>query len=121
VVQALLESAVQTQQITVNHTAKGEAMHKPQELILTIDHPEGLHLRPAALFVRTAARFQSRITITNLSRPDTPNADAKSMFGVMLMAVSQGHQVRLEAEGDDAEAAIAALRQIVERRFAEDD
>jgi phosphocarrier protein HPr len=96
-------------------------MDKPEQLILTINHPAGLHLRPAALFVRTAARFQSQITITNLSRPGTPNADAKSMFGVMLVGVAQGHQVRLEASGEDAGAAIDALRLLVEGQFEEGD
>lgn len=94
-------------------------MSEAVESTLTIEHPAGLHLRPAALFVRTAARFQSQITITNLSRVGTPAADAKSMFGVMLIGVSQGHQVRLQANGGDAKLALAALRGLVERQFEE--
>jgi phosphotransferase system HPr (HPr) family protein len=95
-------------------------MNEPQELILTIDHPAGLHLRPAELFVKTAARFESQITIANLSRAGTPAADAKSMFGVMLVGVSQGHQVRLQATGTDARAALDALRELIEHRFQEE-
>ncbi|HEX6287714.1 MAG TPA: HPr family phosphocarrier protein [Herpetosiphonaceae bacterium] len=94
-------------------------MNEPQELVVTINHPAGLHMRPAALFVKTAARFQSQIMITNLSRLGTPAADAKSMFGVMLVGVSQGHQVRLRAEGPDASEALAALSDLVERQFEE--
>lgn len=92
-------------------------MNKAEEFVLTIEHPAGLHLRPAALFVKTAARFQSQITITNLSRAGTPAADAKSMFGVILAGVSQGHRVRLQATGDDASAAIAALRDLIDHQF----
>lgn len=94
-------------------------MNEAMESILTIEHPAGLHLRPAALFVKTATRFQSQITITNLSRAGTPAADAKSIFGVMLIGVSQGHQVRLQAKGGDAKLALAALCALVERRFEE--
>lgn len=94
-------------------------MSEAVESILTIEHPAGLHLRPAALFVKTAARFKSQITITNLSRVGTPAADAKSMFGVMLIGVSQGHQVRLQASGGDAQLALTALRGLVERQFEE--
>jgi phosphotransferase system HPr (HPr) family protein len=94
-------------------------MSETHELILTIDHPSGLHLRPAALFVKTAARFQSQITITNISRVGRPESDAKSLMGVMQNGVSQGHQVRLRANGPDAEAALAALQQLVSNRFEE--
>ena len=92
-------------------------MNEAEEFVLTIEHPAGLHLRPAALFVKTATQFQSQITITNLSRAGTPAADAKSMFGVMLVGVSQGHKVRLQAIGDDASAAIAALRELIDHQF----
>ena len=95
-------------------------MNEPQELILTIDHPAGLHLHPAALFVQTAACFDSQITVVNLSRVGTPAADAKSMFGVMLVGVSQGHQVRLQAIGQDAPAALDALRDLIEHKFEEE-
>ncbi|MBV9788962.1 MAG: HPr family phosphocarrier protein [Chloroflexi bacterium] len=92
-------------------------MSEQHELILTIDHPSGLHLRPAALFVKTAASFQSTIRIANLDREGQPESDAKSMFGVMQQAVSQGHRVRVRAEGPDADAALSSLQQLVDQRF----
>jgi phosphotransferase system HPr (HPr) family protein len=95
-------------------------MNEPHELIVTIDHPAGLDLRPAALFVQSAARFNSQITIANLSRAGMPAADAKSMFGVMLVGVSQGHQVRLQATGPDAPAALDALRELIAHKFEEE-
>lgn len=94
-------------------------MPESQQIILTIDHPSGLHLRPAALFVKTAARFQSQIRLTNLSRDSHPEGDAKSMFGLMQLGVSQGHQVRVRADGPDAAEAITALRDLVDRHFEE--
>lgn len=94
-------------------------MSDTPEVILTIDHPSGLHLRPAALFVKTAARFQSSITMYNLDRVGRPETDAKSMFGVMQQGVSQGHRVRLRANGSDAHAALAALKSLVASGFEE--
>ncbi len=95
----------------------GEGRLPSVETILTVHHPAGLHLRPAAHFVRTAGQFNSAVRLTNLSRPGSPEVDAKSMFAVMQSGVSLGHQIRVRAEGPDAEAAIAALRALVERNF----
>ena len=88
-----------------------------RELTLTVTHRAGLHLRPAALFVRAAARFQSQIRIRNLDREGGPEVDAKSMLGVMQAAVSQGHRVRVRAAGVDAEEALGALARLVAANF----
>lgn len=87
------------------------------EATVVIDHPSGLHLRPAARFVTTAARFQSDVSVQNLSRPNAPTVNAKSMLGLMQSGVAQGHEVRLCAEGPDAEAAIAALIHLINQNF----
>jgi len=89
------------------------------ETVLTIGHPAGLHLRPAALFVRTASHFQSQIRACNLSRANAPEVDAKSMLGIMQAAVAQGQRVRVQATGPDAAEAIAALERLVAAGFAE--
>lgn len=94
-------------------------MSDTHEIVLTIDHPAGLHLRPAALFVKTAARFQSSISIANLDRVGRSPTDAKSMFGVMQQGVSQNHRVRLHADGPDAADALAALHALVANHFEE--
>lgn len=94
-------------------------MSETHETTLTIDHPAGLHLRPAALFVKTASRFNSQVQIQNMSRDGSPQVDAKSMFGIMQIGVSQGHRVHLRATGEDATQAINALEQLVARHFEE--
>ena len=78
----------------------------------TIRNPSGLHARPAAMFVRTAAGFASTIRLENLDRPAAP-VDAKSIIAVMSSGVSTGHRVRLTAEGADEDAAIEALEQFI--------
>lgn len=85
---------------------------------ITINHPVGLHARPAAKFVQTAARFQSRIEATNLTRGNGP-VNAKSVLKILTLAVQQGHAIHLQADGPDADAALAALRELVERNFGE--
>ncbi len=85
---------------------------------LTIDNPAGLHARPAALFVQTAANFGAAVRVRNLTR-GTPFVDAKSILGIMTIGVKKGHDIEVEAAGDDAEEAIQALSALVANNFGE--
>ncbi len=87
-------------------------------LEMEVKHEAGLHLRPAALFVQTAAEFGAKIQVRNVTR-GTPFRDAKSALGVMMLGVSKGQTIGLEAEGDDAQAAINALKALIEDNFGE--
>jgi dihydroxyacetone kinase phosphotransfer subunit len=89
------------------------------ETTLTIFNKVGLHMRPAKEFVQTAQRFQAALRVRNLDRPERPDGNAKSMIDVMKLGVSSGHRIAVQAEGDDAEAAIVALTQLVENNFGE--
>ena len=88
------------------------------EVVLTIPNKIGLHARPAALFVQTAARFQSAITVRNLTR-GSPTVDAKSIFSVLGIGAQYDHQIAIAADGLDATEALAALSQLVEDGFGE--
>jgi phosphotransferase system HPr (HPr) family protein len=57
--------------------------------------------------------------VRNLDRPERPDGNAKSMIDVMKLGVSSGHRIAVRAEGDDAEAALAALTQLVASNFGE--
>jgi phosphocarrier protein len=76
----------------------------------------GLHARAAARFVQTSTRFRSRITATR----DGRTMDGKSILGMLLLAASLGTTLELRAEGDDAEAALAALIALVEGGLGEE-
>lgn len=78
---------------------------------LVVRNPSGLHARPAALFVRTAGQFRSRITVENLTSQKT--ADAKSLLLVLTTGVQRGHRIRIAADGPDEAEAIAALSGLV--------
>ena len=75
----------------------------------------GLHARAAAKLTQTAARFASEIWLARNGR----RVNAKSIRGVMMLAAGKGSVVTLEAEGEDAQAALDALRQLIAERFGE--
>ena len=85
-----------------------------------VRNPSGLHARPAATFVRAAAGFESDVTVTNVTRAPERSASAKSVLGVMGLAVSSGHRIRIVASGPDADDAVAGLVEIVESGLGEE-
>jgi phosphocarrier protein HPr len=64
-----------------------------------------LHARPAASFVKTAMRFRSRVTVAVNGK----TADAKSILAVLALGATGGTSLQLNAEGEDAPAALDAL------------
>lgn len=78
----------------------------------------GLHARPAALFIKTASGFSSRITVENLTRGTKP-VNAKSILSVLSTGVRMNDQIRITADGADEEAAIAGLSDLVNSNFGE--
>ena len=87
------------------------------ETSLVITNKVGLHLRPAGLLVQTAARFQSKIKVQFGDK----TANAKSIMGVMKLGVSMGDSIVVQAEGEDAEQAIATLTDLARRNFDEEE
>lgn len=83
-----------------------------------IENKVGLHARPAALFVQTAARFKSKIKVRNTTR-GTSFMDAKSILSVMGLGVAQGHEIEVTAEGEDEQTALETIAQLIESDFAE--
>jgi phosphocarrier protein HPr len=86
---------------------------------VVVRHKVGLHARPAAQFVKTAAGFVSQITVENLTK-GTPPVNAKSIVGLLKAAVQADDRIRISASGQDEEQAIAALQALVESNFGED-
>lgn len=73
----------------------------------------GLQARPAALFVQTANRFKAEIFIEK----DGKRVNAKSIMGVMSLAVGTGVEIIIRAEGQDAEAAVENLAALVSQEY----
>jgi phosphocarrier protein HPr len=75
------------------------------EVLVALPDGVALHARPAGLFVKTAMRFHSRMSVG----VDGRIADAKSILAVLALGALGGTVLRLSAEGDDAPAALDAL------------
>ncbi len=86
------------------------------EITLTIEHPVGLHARPAAAFVKEANEFESDITVLHGER----TANAKSILNVLTLGAHKGAQIVIRAEGADADQALEALKEMVENNFGEE-
>ncbi|MCS6826949.1 MAG: phosphoenolpyruvate--protein phosphotransferase [Caldilinea sp.] len=71
-------------------------------------NPAGLHFGPAARFVQLAAQFQAEICVTNLSTGAGP-APASRLNRLLALGIEKGHLIRIEASGQDAEAAVDLL------------
>lgn len=76
-------------------------------------NPLGLHARAAARFVHLAAQFSSRIRVTRAGQ----TVDGKSILGLLLLAAARGTVLDIQADGEDAEAAVAALVDLAARGF----
>lgn len=74
-------------------------------LPVTVKLKTGLHARPAALFVQEANKFSSEIFVEKNEK----RVNAKSIMGIMSLAISSGTQIHIAAEGADAEMAVQAL------------
>jgi phosphocarrier protein len=82
---------------------------------MSIINKLGLHLRAAAELVKTANKFKSHLTVKH----GIQNANAKSLMGLMTLAAAKGTELEVTADGDDAKEAVAAVRQLLQRKFGE--
>ena len=83
---------------------------------VTIVNPQGLHARPADLFVKLANQFESAIEVIK----NGERVDGKSILSVLTLAAEQGTELTIEATGDDADVAIIALTGLVDNGFVAD-
>ncbi|WP_297798831.1 HPr family phosphocarrier protein [uncultured Brevundimonas sp.] len=91
-------------------------MSQTAKVTLSICNQRGLHARASAKFVKTASEFESEIRVSK----DGTTVDARSIMGLLMLGAGIGSTIDVEAEGPDAEGAMAALTDLVERRFDED-
>lgn len=76
----------------------------------------GIHARPAALFVKTASRYDADVFVEK----DGNRVSGKSIMGLMTLEASRGSKLVVTADGPDAEAVLDELEQLIDRRFDED-
>jgi len=76
---------------------------------VTVVHRQGLHARPAALFVQLANRFTSRITV----KKGRKSVNGKSIMGLLTLAAKQGSRISIVVDGPDALDALERLTRLV--------
>ena len=81
-----------------------------------ICNQRGLHARASAKFVKLASSFESDIHVTR----DGQTVNARSIMGLLMLGAGNGCGIEISGEGPEAEAAVAALAELVERKFDED-
>jgi phosphotransferase system HPr (HPr) family protein len=86
------------------------------EVEVEICNPEGLHMRPAMQFVDLANSFDSDISVSH----QDVSVDAKSIMQMTMLAATCGTRLKIQANGSDADRAIQALQDLVERNFKDD-
>lgn len=79
----------------------------------TILNDKGLHTRPATELVKCTSSFKSQISLCyqNLT------VNGKSLLGILMLAAAKGAKIKIEAEGDDAQACINAIVELAKNKF----
>lgn len=78
---------------------------------ITVKNRQGLHARPAALFVQVANKFEARISLRR--QDDSEKVNGKSIMGILMLGVEKGSIIIIEADGLDAKQALGELEKIV--------
>lgn len=92
------------------------ASSESHEVNVTVINELGMHARAATQFVQLAAKFPCQVTVVK----DGQAVNGKSIMGVLMLVAAKGARLTIRAEGADAEAAVAALVELVKDRFGED-
>ena len=79
------------------------------EKAVVIKNKQGLHARPAALFVQIANKFDSDVTVIK----GRTKVNGKSIMGIMMLEAGKGAKVTIIAKGEDAETAVAELESLL--------
>ena len=81
----------------------------------TIRNRQGLHARPAAMLVKLCNTFQSEIWVEKSEE----QVNGKSIMGLMMLAAGRGEKIKIIADGNDAEQAVADLEELVSSGFGD--
>jgi len=92
----------------------GEELRITKELV--VSNKLGIHARPAAMFVKTANKFECDIYVEK----DGERVNGKSIMGLMMLAAGPGSKLLLLAEGEEAAKAVVELEALIKRKFDEE-
>ena len=87
---------------------------------IVVSNKLGLHARPAMQFVDVANQFKSDIKVHKFGE-EPGEADGKSVMQMIILAATEGTPMRIEADGEDADQAVAKLAELFQSKFGEED
>ena len=83
---------------------------------VTVLNKQGIHARPAAMFVKAASRYTCEVLVEK----DGETVNGKSIMGLMMLAAGPGSRLMIEAEGHDAPKAVVEIELLIKRKFDEE-
>ena len=83
---------------------------------VSIQNRNGLHARPAAMFVKISSRSRAEVWVEK----DGERVNGKSIMGLMMLAAGKGSKLHIIAEGADADKVVAEIENLVQTRFGEE-
>ena len=92
-------------------------MSETPSKILKIRNMRGLHARASAKFVQCAEQFNATVTVSK----DGHVVGGTSIMGLMMLAAAKGSQIHVSAQGAQAAEVLAALSELIEQKFGEDE
>ncbi len=78
---------------------------------ITVKNPQGLHARPAAMFVRIVSKYNSTVSVSK----DGIKVNGKSIMGILTLGAQKDSEIEIEANGEDAEEVIQELEQLLSK------
>jgi len=97
-------------------TKKAADKHSAVTREMVVSNKLGIHARPAAMFVKTANRFECEVFVEK----DGERINGKSIMGLMMLAAGPGSKLTVHADGADAARALSELDALLKRKFDED-
>ncbi len=90
-------------------------MSKKVIVEVVIRNPQGLHARPAAMFVQIASKYNANVAL----QKGEERVNGKSIMGILTLGIERNSKVVLEADGDDADEVVAELTQLLTKESME--
>ena len=81
--------------------------------VITVKNKQGLHARPAALFVQIANKYECEITV----RKGEQEVNGKSIMGIMMLAAERGSKIQIICDGNDAHEALGELENLLQDKL----
>ena len=91
-------------------------------ITIEIINKKGLHARAAAKFVKVVTGCNVQVSVTKIGQAgeeDTPSVGGSSILGLLMLGADPGSKLHISAEGQQAQDAINALKELIENRFGE--